>query len=108
MAGGYCAKIFQIGLVATYGLLTASCAYTFERQWTRAHLAGAPELPVTDFSRSLRSCVATYDPDRLRDLDEGREYLTSGWFVDFDRMLPVIQCMKEHGWTAMPVNIYTP
>ena len=105
--GKYITKTFQVGFVALCGLATASCGYTAEREWARLHLIGTPEPPVTNLPSALRTCVEMHDPDRLHDLNKGRKYLTSGWFVGNSRREPVLRCMKQNGWMAVPTQIYT-
>lgn len=101
-------KALQISIVLACSFVVVSCAYTVERKWVQGRGPGTQGHPISDFSSTLRSCVATYDPDRLQDFDEGREYRISGWFVDSGRTGPVIRCMEENGWLAMPTTLLAP
>jgi hypothetical protein len=63
---------------------------------------------AADFSTALRECVATHDGEHLSDLDQGHEYRISGWFLNYERTTPVIQCMRKKAWLAVPTTLYTP
>lgn len=50
------------------------------------------------FRESLRGCVAAYDPGHSDDLGDDGDYAVSGWFVDKERVRPVLVCMEGKGW----------
>ncbi len=103
----------RTGIVLACCVSLASCAYTVERKWVPGHGprthgdAMAGFATAADFPAALRSCVAKYDPDRLQDLDAGHEYRISGWFVS-SKTGPVVGCMEEKGWLAMPTTLFAP
>jgi hypothetical protein len=58
----------------------------------------SPSRPDTFLRSDLHECVSTYDADRLAEIDQGREYRISGWFIDRPHTDAVINCMKIKGW----------
>jgi hypothetical protein len=57
---------------------------------------------------NFAGCIAAHDNERLADIDQGREYPISGWFVNSARTTPVVLCMQERGWLAVPTSLYAP
>ncbi|MDE1148386.1 MAG: hypothetical protein PW843_17505 [Azospirillaceae bacterium] len=104
----------RLGVVALC-LPLAGCFYTGERQWTYGGPVShgvARIQAVADgqamFPQLLRACVAANDPGRLADLDAGKEYPTSGWFIDNDRHDAVLRCMRAQRWDLRPTTLLMP
>lgn len=93
------------------------CVYTAERYWVREstpnHLG--PRVPLQEimekrgpFFEALRACVIAHDPERLPELEAGRGYPTSGWFMESERHDAVLSCMRNQGWATMPATLLIP
>ena len=110
---------WRTGAMAALTFTLAACAYTVERRWTYTFNLSSPRQSFEaraleadeakkHFSDTLRDCVSKFDPGHLVTFDETREYQISGWFVDSDRTGPVIRCMSEKGWIAVPTTLLAP
>jgi len=110
---------WRIGVVMALAFTLGSCAYTVERKWTytfnpspqprtfEQQKAEADEAEMR-FQDTLRDCISKFDAGRLSAYDETHDYRISGWFIDSDRTGPVIHCMREKGWIAMPTTLLAP
>jgi hypothetical protein len=104
----YATATLFVGVVIACAAILFSLTYTAGRKWVPGQVAGDDISFETDFSTALRECVATYDGEHLADLDQGNEYRISGWFLNYERTTPVIQCMRKKGWLAEPTTLWTP
>jgi hypothetical protein len=60
------------------------------------------------FPETLHACVAAHDPDSLPDVEAGRGYPLSGWFIDTDQHKAVLHCMALQNWYATPTTLLMP
>ena len=107
MSRTYAAAALLVGVAIACGAIL-SWVYTAERKWAPGHALGEGNYFDADFPTALRGRVAAHDSGRLADLDQAHEYRISGWFVDYEWTTPVIQCMREKGWLAVPTTLYAP
>jgi hypothetical protein len=83
--------------------------YMPEREWSlgiptdRYRSKQAQEAFIEDrhahFPAELRDCIASQDPSHLDDIDAGKKYRLSGWFIDRQATSRVIRCMQGKGWS---------
>ncbi|MBB6253958.1 hypothetical protein [Nitrospirillum iridis] len=60
------------------------------------------------FPETLRACVAANDPDRLADLDAGRDYPISDWHAGGAAHEAVLDCMRAQGWVTTSTSRLLP
>jgi hypothetical protein len=104
----YATSTLFVGVVIACAVIVFSSAYTAGRKWVPGQAVRDNISFEADFTRALRECVATHDGEHLADLDQGHEYRISGWFLNYERTTPVIQCVRKKGWLAVPTTLYTP
>jgi len=92
----------KIAFVFLTSLLTASCSpiYVAERGWSTC---SDPKTcaPDENFHRDITACVSAFDPGHLDEVDSKEGYRISGWFIDGDRVEPVVSCMRKKHWWVM-------
>ena len=108
-------RILLSAIIITTALGLGGCS--FPRAW---HPSGERFAVSEPFSQALRSCVAAYDPARLRRLTGSEErqslypggdsggYQVYGFKEPEERYRPVTDCMRMKGWVSVTSTILFP